>query len=332
MLVHYWVRDQQVHFYFRFQLCSFYACSITAAKMSTHATVVGLGEVLWDLLPSGRQLGGAPANFAYCSQLLGNVGVVASRIGTDSLGCDIRDSLARRLDTRFLQSDDAHPTGTVNVQLDAAGQPQYEITRPVAWDFLEWTPQWRALAASADAVCFGSLAQRSPESRGTILTFLDATRPQALRVFDVNLRQRFYSPEVIEQSLRRANIVKLNHEEVPLVGKLLQIAESADSAFARELIQGFKLRLVCITRGSRGSLLCDSSGMHEHPGFSVPVKDTIGAGDAFTAALVHGLLRKHPLDVLNDAANRMGAWVASHSGAMPETPAQGLERELLRIQ
>jgi fructokinase len=301
--------------------------------MSTHATVVGLGEVLWDLLPSGRQLGGAPANFAYCSQLLGNAGIVASRIGTDSLGCDIRDFFRRTgLDTRFLQTEDAHATGTVNVQLDAAGQPQYEIIQSVAWDFLEWTPQWQALAASADAVCFGSLAQRSPASRATILRFLESTRAPALRIFDVNLRQTFYSADVIEQSLRRANVVKLNHQEVPIVRQLLQIAERADPDFALRLMDRFKLRLVCITRGSRGSLLCDSSGMHQHPGFAVPVKDTIGAGDAFTAALVHGLLRNEPLDALNDAANRMGAWVASHSGAMPETPANGLERALLQIK
>jgi fructokinase len=297
--------------------------------MMNQPTVIGLGEILWDLLPSGRQLGGAPANFAYCSHLLGDRGIVASRIGRDQLGEDICESLTRAgIGDKFLQSDDLRATGTVLVQVDSAGQPKFEITDPAAWDFLEWTDDWHALARSADAVCFGSLAQRSAKSRSTILDFLAATRSDTLRIFDVNLRQSFYSTEIICESLKRANTVKLNHEEVPRVRELLTMNAAGDVPFCRNLMARFELKLVCITRGANGSLLCDRHGVHEHPGFRVKVKDTIGAGDAFTAALVHEYLRERGLAEMNEAANRMGAWVASHSGAMPQGPTPGLERAL----
>jgi fructokinase len=297
--------------------------------MTNPPTVVGLGEILWDLLPSGRQLGGAPANFAYCSHLWGDRAIVASRVGRDQPGEDIRESLAKAgISDRFLQSDSSHPTGTVRVQLDPAGQPKFEITEPAAWDFLEWTEDWQMLAKSADAVCFGSLAQRSAKSRSTILDFLAATRTDALRVFDVNLRQRFYSAEIICESLERANAVKLNHEEVPRVRELLAMHEGTDVSFCRGLMERFDLGLICITRGANGSLLCDKHNTHEHPGFRVRVKDTIGAGDAFTSALVHEYLHGRPLAEMNEGANRMGAWVASHSGAMPQTPATGIQQAL----
>jgi fructokinase len=296
-------------------------------------TVVGLGEVLWDLLPSGRQLGGAPANFAYCSHLLGDRAVVASRIGEDELGKAVRESLlARGVTDQFLQIDPEQPTGTVKVEIDRAGQPKFEIIHPVAWEFLEWTDTWQALARSADAVCFGSLAQRSPQSRQTILEFVDATRSEALRVFDVNLRQTSYSFEIISESMVRANVVKLNHEEVPRVRELLGINAFDALSFCKEVIEKFRLRLICITRGSNGSLLCNQTSAHEHPGFHVQVKDTIGAGDAFTAALVHEHLRGRSLAEMNDSANRLGAWVASNSGAMPPVPAIGLEAALANLK
>jgi fructokinase len=296
-------------------------------------TVVGLGEILWDLLPSGRQLGGAPANFAYCSHLLGNRAVVASRVGSDDLGREVRDSLLHSgLTDQFLQIDAEHPTGMVHVQLDLAGQPKFEIAEAAAWDFLNWTEIWQALAQSADAVCFGSLAQRSEVSRRTILDFLDATRQESLRVFDVNLRQSFYSVEIVQESMKRATVVKLNHEELPRVRDLLAI-ESGDSlAFCRNLLQKFDLQLVCVTRGANGGLLCDRDNADEHSGFRVQIKDTVGAGDAFTAALVHGLLRQSPLAEMNDLANRMGAWVGSCSGAMPPPPEAGLPAALSQVQ
>jgi fructokinase len=292
-------------------------------------TVVGLGEILWDLLPSGPQLGGAPANFAYCSHLLGDRGIVASRVGTDQLGKSTRKALKKAgISDQFLQSDDSQPTGTARVQVDSAGQPKFEITQPVAWDYLDWTKDWQNLAKSADAVCFGSLAQRSEKSRTTILNFLSAAPRSAILMFDINLRQQFFSAEIVRQSLQHANAMKLNHEEVPRVKQLLSVSANDDILFCRSLMERFDLKLICITRGANGSLLCDRHDVHEHAGYRVKVENTVGAGDAFTAALVHEYLRKRTLAEMNDTANRMGAWVASHSDAMPASPANGLDRAL----
>jgi fructokinase len=166
---------------------------VTAANR----TIVGLGELLWDLLPSGKQLGGAPANFAYITNLLGDTGIPASRVGRDSLGDEALKKLAQlKLSNAFVQRDPTHATGTVKVEIDSSGQPGFDISEPVAWDFLEWIPSWQQLAKEADAVCFGSLAQRSAQSRSTIHNFLQATCPEAVRIFDVNLRQNFYSAQI----------------------------------------------------------------------------------------------------------------------------------------
>jgi fructokinase len=301
--------------------------------MTSLKTVVGLGEILWDMLPAGRQLGGAPANFAYCSHLLGDRGVVASRVGADNLGAKIHQSLlVLGITDQFLQIDAAHPTSTVQVHVDSEGQPRFEIVDSVAWDFLEWTPTWKALAESADAVCFGSLAQRHSQSRETILKFLEATRPDALRIFDVNLRQNFYSFETVSESVTKADVIKLNHDEVPVVRELLHIEARDEVSFCQEIIEKFRLKLICITRGSNGSLLCDRNTEQEHPGFRIHVKDTVGAGDAFTAALIHELLRDSTLEQMNDCANRMGAWVASRHGAMPNVPQGGLAGALAVLQ
>lgn len=295
-------------------------------------TVVGVGEILWDLLPSGKQLGGAPANFAYCSHLLGENAIVLSRVGDDLLGREIREKLTQAaIGDQFLQADPLHPTGVVQVRLDGAGQPTFEIVQPAAWDFIEWTPELQRQASEVDAVCFGSLAQRSAGSRGTIRNFVAATRPDVLRVLDVNLRQNFYSAEIIVESLKLANVVKLSHEEVPRIGELLAISNGTGISFCQTLIERFDLKLACITRGQHGALLCSQDGSDEHCGFRVKVKDTIGAGDAFTAAFVAGLLQKRSLPEINDSANRLGAWVASNSGAMPQVPAAGLSRALMEI-
>jgi fructokinase len=300
--------------------------------MNQPLTIVGLGELLWDLLPSGRQLGGAPANFAYISNLLGDTGMVASRIGADELGNDIRESLATfGLTDDFLQVDDEHTTGTVKVKLDSAGQPDFQITYPAAWDFLQWSESLHRLAQSADAVCFGSLAQRSPASRQTIRTFLQWVRPDAARVFDVNLRQAFYSAEVLADSMSRATIVKLNNDEVPKVAALLQLPGENPQCFCEAALQRFALPLICVTRGEQGSLLVEKDRSYEHPGYRVTVRDAVGAGDAFTAGLVHQILHGASLDEANDFANRIGAWVASCSGAMPPAPDDGLLTSLTQF-
>jgi fructokinase len=289
-------------------------------------SIIGIGEFLWDLFPEGEQLGGAPANFAYITSLLGDSGIVASRIGDDHRGVRAREKLQKwGLDSSTLQQDSLHPTGTVQVQVDSHGNPKYEIALPVAWDFLEITAAWRDLATRADAVCFGTLAQRSMHSRRTILEFLRLTSPQSARVFDVNLRQSFYNAEIIRESLAHANVLKLNHEELPIVAALLGSSFESEPQAAQWLRRHFSLRLVCLTRGVSGSLLVAENALHEHRGFKVSIADTVGAGDAFTAALVHHLLRGSSLSAMNEAANRAGSWVASQVGATPAPDAQILQ-------
>jgi fructokinase len=280
---------------------------------------IGLGELLWDMFPEGKQLGGAPANFAYMTSLLGDEGIVASRVGTDALG----RAAGRRLErlgvrASHLQLDPDHPTGTVKVSVDPAGQPTFDIAESVAWDFFAWTPEWRALAQRADAVCFGSLAQRCPQSRSTVRSFLSALRPGSTRVFDVNLRQSFYDADTLSESAKLADIMKVNTDELAIVAKLLRIPFIYDELRAAHWLRDILgLKLVCITRGAKGSLIVSADETSEHPGYRIHVADTVGAGDAFTAALVYHYLRHASVPTLNEAANRMGAWVSSQVGATP---------------
>jgi fructokinase len=282
-------------------------------------TVIGLGELLWDVFPDRKELGGAPANFAYMTSLLGDEGVVASRVGRDRLGNAAARRLARLgLSQEWLQLDTKHPTGTAKLDIGADGQPKFEITEAVAWDHLEWTAPWQALAGRAAAVCFGTLAQRAAQSRTTIRLFLEALPPKALRVFDVNLRQSFFTADTLRDSAKIADIMKVNQEELPRVAQLLGYKAGAKEKPAEWLLQECKLKLLCVTEGPGGSFLLTASGGDKHPGFPTVVADTVGAGDAFTAALVHHYLRGASLKAMNEAANRMGSWVASHVGATPK--------------
>ena len=293
---------------------------------------VGLGEILWDMLPNGKQLGGAPSNFAYISTLLGNEGIVASRVGRDALGTEAVEQLTKLgVRTASVQADPVHPTGTVQVEVDHAGQPKFEIAEGVAWDFLEWTPAWQHLAEQADAICFGSLAQRAPATRATICQFLAASRKDAVRIFDVNLRQQFHSKEIIAESMKLADIVKLNHEELPRIMQMVGLQHRDEIASADSLVERYDLRLICVTRGCRGSLLIDHRALDEHSGYRIEIGDAIGAGDAFTAALVYEYLEGSALARMNETANRMGAWVASRVGAMPVPGEAGIQHELSRI-
>jgi fructokinase len=283
---------------------------------------VGLGELLWDCFPRGKQLGGAPANFAYITALLGDSGVVASRVGDDHLGQEALWLLkSNGLNLNHIQRDPEHPTGTVKVEVDAQGQAEYVFADHVAWDFLEFTEDWISLARRAHAVCFGSLAQRNSISRATIRAFLAALPSFAIGIFDVNLRQSFFSSEILRDSARFAKVLKLNDGEFPRFLELIECplrpAERSDVNAGRWLCKEFGVQLVCITRGASGSLLVTSTAADEHPGFSVKIADTVGAGDAFTATMVHHALRGSPLKMTNTAANRMGSWVASQEGAMP---------------
>ena len=278
--------------------------------------ILGIGELLWDVLPEGPRLGGAPANFTVMAGRLGSHAAVLSRIGRDDLGrkaVEILDPLPA--DTEFLQVDPVHETGRVTVAFQN-GQPHYTIHEPAAWDFLELSDEWV------------SLAQRSLESRQTIQTLAAQTQASCVRVFDVNLRAPFYSSEVVQESLELATVMKMNDAEVPLVLGLLGLqafdaqAPGALRAAAERLLEEFPtLKMVAVTRGGAGSLLVSREAWHEHPGIHVEVADTIGAGDAFTAAMTHYLLRGADLATLNEAGNRWGGWVASQAGGMPDLEA-----------
>jgi fructokinase len=283
--------------------------------------LVGIGEALWDMLPGGKQLGGAPANFAYHANALGGRGVVASRVGDDEPGRELLSLLASSgLETRHIQIDPGHPTGWVDVRLDAAGVPEYVIHENVAWDDLRIETPLLELARQADCVGFGTLAQRSPESRATIQALLGDTRPDCLRVFDINLRQDYFSRELIHDSLSISKVLKLNDAELPVVAALLKLGAQGDDAL-RSLIDRYGLSLVALTRGAKGSVLYASDGtISEHLGIAAHVVDTVGAGDAFTAALALGLLNDLPLDQINQHANQVAAYVCSQAGAMPQMP------------
>ena len=295
--------------------------------------VVGLGELLWDVLPDGPRLGGAPANFAVMAGRLGNRAVVASRLGADALGADARSALAKLpVDASVLQTAMNLPTGTVGVSIED-GEPHYTIYEPVAWDRLELTAEWMELAREADAVCFGTLAQRETVSRRTILKFLDATRLACVRVFDANLRSPFWSAETLRGSLGRATILKLNAMELPLVLEATGICSYAPPVHdhrqmlgtVHRLLERYPLQMVCITLGASGSLLVTRDDFDVHRGHPAEVRDTVGAGDAFTAALTHYYLEDAALDVMNEAGNRWGAWMASQPGAMPPLEEETVE-------
>ena len=283
-------------------------------------TVVGIGELLWDLLPGGKQLGGAPANFVYHVTSLGDKGIIVSRIGDDDLGKETTSRLRELgMVSSHIQIDPQYSTGTVKVEVDERGEPDFTIIEDIAWDFVEWNQTLEKLALAADAVCFGSLAQRAMRTRGTIRTFLRLIHNQCLTVFDVNLRQSFFSPEILAESLVLSKIVKLNDEELPRVSRLLGLSGDSDVAMARALVNRYHLELVCVTKGALGSLLVAPGNIHTHPGFKVDVTDTVGSGDAFTAALVYYYLRRRNIEEINSAANKLGSLVAQYSGGTPET-------------
>ena len=294
--------------------------------------VVGIGELLWDLLPAGPRLGGAVSNFSVMVGRLGSHAVCASCVGHDELGQQAQAQLAHfPVDTSQLQTHPQLPTGTVAVAFHD-GQPNYTFPDPVAWDALELSTHWLALAERAAAVCFGTLAQRNPTSRRTIQGFLAQTPSSCVRVFDINLRPPFYSAAVIEQSLERTTLLKMNDSEMPLILDLLKLGGSEETtaeallAGAHTLLQAFPVKLVCVTMGGSGSLMVGREQVDRHPGIPVKVVDTVGAGDAFSAALTHYYLQNAPLSVMNDADNRWGSWVASQAGAMP--PARRRDAEL----
>lgn len=295
-----------------------------------NCNVVGIGEVLWDLLLTGPQLGGAPANFAYHAHALGAHTKIITRVGNDDYGREIiRRFREMDLPDETVQIDDATPTGTAKVALSGDGLAHFTIQENVAWDCLAATPEAIAAASAADAICFGSLAQRSKSSRSTIQQLVAATPVDTLRVFDINLRQRFYSRAVIEKSLHLANVLKLNDDELPTLASMFSLTGSTEH-YIESLAQQFSLNLIALTRGANGSLLYEKNGdearWSDCPSRPVMVVDTVGAGDSFTAALVLGLLRQMDLDEINDIANEVARYVCSQAGATPVLPVEFAKR------
>jgi fructokinase len=284
------------------------------------------------MLPAGPQLGGAPANFSVMAARLGDDVALMSRVGKDSLGEVALHRLGKfPMELRLIQQDSEQATGQVNIEI-ANGQPSYVFQEPSAWDFLELTDEWRSEAARADAICFGTLAQRDPVSRATIQGLLGATRPECIRICDANLRAPYFHAELLRRSLELATVLKLNDAEMPQVLDLLELPQPGVGLLqpdispleklrlcAERILEEFpQLTLVAVTRGEKGSLLVSRSEWHYHEGFATQVVDTVGAGDAFNAALTHYLLRGASLQMLNEAGNRWGSSIASRAGAMPE--------------
>ncbi|MCC7055198.1 MAG: carbohydrate kinase [Gemmatimonadaceae bacterium] len=293
--------------------------------------IVGIGEVLWDMLPTGAQLGGAPANFSYHANALGAASCIVSRVGDDPLGHDIRERMAALgVGCECIQVDPAHPTGTVTVTVDAQGQPLFDIRQDVAWDHLEVTAVALRTVAAADAVCFGTLAQRADTARASVRALLGAAHSGALRILDVNLRQHYWSKALIEESLALATVLKVNDTELPRLATLFGLTGDV-RAQIDQLAERWGLRAVAYTRGEHGSLLRTAHEWSEHPGVPTTVGDTVGAGDAFTAAMTIGLLSGWSLDDVNAHANRVAAYVASQSGGTPVLSAACLAPFAARV-
>lgn len=284
--------------------------------------VVGIGEALWDVLPEGKKIGGAPANFAYHVSQFGLTSCVVSAVGADALGKEIQENLTSK-GLNHLIAEVPYPTGTVQVEIDQAGVPQYEIKENVAWDNIPYTSQLESLAKRTQAVCFGSLAQRNVVSRETINRFLDAM-PQtedSLVVFDVNLRQGFYNKEILCNSMRRCNILKINDEELVTVSRMFGYPgiDLQDKCWI--LMGKYNLNMLILTCGINGSYVFTPGNVSFQPTPKVEVADTVGAGDSFTAAFIASVLKGKSVAEAHSIAVRTSAFVCTKDGAMPVLPS-----------
>lgn len=278
--------------------------------------VTGIGELLWDMLPDGKQLGGAPCNFAYHALQAGCESFVVSAVGNDDSGAEIKDVIKTLgISDKFIQTN-SHPTGIVSIKLDEIGHPDYTIHKNVAWDFISWENNLNNLAKQTDAICFGSLAQRNGQSGITIKKFMKAVSEDCLKVFDINLRQEFYSTRIIEESLKLANVLKLNEDELPIVASIHDLGGNTESQLEK-LMELYQLKYIAYTMGSAGSFLLseDESSFIAVP--KVKVVDTIGAGDSFTAILIAGILYENPLTQIHKKATEVSAYVCTCKGATP---------------
>lgn len=284
-------------------------------------TVVGMGEALWDVLPEGKKIGGAPANFAYHVSQFGLPSCVVSAVGSDSLGQEIIENFTSKGLTHLIE-EVPYPTGTVQVEIDQAGIPQYEIKENVAWDNIPYTARLEALAQRTRAVCFGSLAQRNVVSRQTINRFLDAMNhdDETLVVFDVNLRQGFYNKEILCESMQRCNILKINDEELVTVSRMFGYPgiDLQDKCWI--LLGKYNLKMLILTCGINGSYVFTPGSVSFLPTPQVEVADTVGAGDSFTAAFISSILRGRSVAEAHAAAVSTSAFVCTRNGAMPLLP------------
>ena len=280
--------------------------------------VVGIGEILWDLMLEGRRLGGAPANFIYHCHRLGAEGIVVSAVGQDKDGQEIVSRLeGLKVETAYLEMISDYPTGTVSVQVNESGQPNYAIHGPVSWDYINWSQPLASLAIQCDAVCFGTLAQRNSVSRNSIQRFLGLTREDCLRVFDVNIREHYATEEIVRQSLKLANVLKLNDEELLTVVEMLGIDKKNESENVLQLIKDYQLRNVILTRGAAGSKIFSQNEISFCESQDISIVDTVGAGDSFTAVMVMGILHKMPTKKLHQHATRIANYVCTQPGATP---------------
>ena len=283
--------------------------------------VVGLGEALWDVLPEGKKLGGAPANFAYhAGQFLGMDNTIAiSALGEDKLADETIDALKEH-NLNYLMPRVPYPTGTVQVTLTGDGIPTYDIKENVAWDNIPCTGEMLEIAQNARAVCFGSLAQRNVVSRENIHKFLDATPDDCMKIFDINLRQQFYTKEVIQESLKRCNILKINDEELVLIGRMFGYP-GLDIENKCWLILGkYNLDMLVLTCGTNGSYVFTPGQMSFQETPKVEVADTVGAGDSFTGSFVGSILNGKPVAEAHKTAVQVSAFVCTQNGAMPVVP------------
>jgi fructokinase len=286
--------------------------------MDKMQNVIGIGELLWDLLPEGKMLGGAPCNFVYHAQKQGAKAFALSAIGDDDYGKEILEVLKSKDVSSELIQINGHPTGTVDVALNARGVPSYTIHENVAWDFISFTDKLKQKISQANVVCFGSLAQRNKESQETIEKILKSCNPDTLIVYDINLRQHFYSKQIIEKSMQLCNVLKLNEEELSVVVDLLELAAGREEEHILELINRYNLRLVAYTKGEEGSWLLTPHESSYEPTPKVAVKDTVGAGDSFSAVMIIGFANGESLKELHRKAIEISAFVCTKDGAMPE--------------
>lgn len=288
--------------------------------------IVGLGEALWDLLPTGPQLGGAPANFAYHCAQFKLPAIAVSALGNDRLA---EETLAQfqEKELQYIMPRVSYPTGTVEVSIDAQGIPAYEIKEDVAWDHIPFTTEIQSLAKNCRAVCWGSLAQRNPDSRHTIESFLSLTPDSCIRIFDINLRQHYYTLERIESSLKLCNILKINDEELIVLRRLLAYSEEGENAFCNYLIDQYQLEMLVLTCGSVGSHVFCRDKQHSYiPTPMVKVVDTVGAGDSFTATFCAALLHNKPIAEAHRLAVEVSAYICTCRGAMPALPKSYIEQ------